>query len=127
MTQKTEHFKKLLQKELKLLETELKTVGQINPDNKKDWEATPPAKDADLAEKEEVAERIEAYEGNTAVLKQLEIKYNEVKGALANIEKGTYGYCTVCKKEIEDDRLTANPAAKTCKGFFLEIKIVFFL
>ena len=116
MTKNTEHFKKLLQKEAKLLEKELKTVGHINPDNSKDWEATPPSKDADLAEKEEVAERIEAYEGNTAVLKQLEIKYNEVKKALLNIENGTYGYCTVCKKEIEDDRLTANPAAKTCKA-----------
>jgi len=116
MIQNIEKFQKLLQKEKKLLEKELETVGHINPENPKDWEATPPVKDADLAEKEEVAERIEAYEDNSAILKQLEIKYNEVKGALARIKDGTFGYCIVCKKEIENDRLTANPAAKTCKS-----------
>ena len=116
MIHKTEQFKKQLQNELKLLEKELKTVGQINPSNPKDWEATPPAQDTELAEKEEVAERIEAYEGNTAILKQLEIKYNEVKSALKRLEDGVYGKCTVCKKDIEDDRLVANPAATTCKS-----------
>ena len=116
MIQNIENFKKLLQKEKKLLEKELETVGQINPENSKDWEATPPAKDADLAEKEEVAERIEAYEDNTAILKQLEIKYNEVKDALLRVKNGTFGHCMVCKKEIENDRLVANPAAKTCKS-----------
>ena len=45
MTQNTEHYKKLLEKELKLLEKDLKTVGRINPDNPKDWEATPPETD----------------------------------------------------------------------------------
>ena len=115
MIKNIEQFKKLLQKEVKLLEKELKTVGQINPENSKDWQATPPAKDADLAEKEEVAERIDEYENNTAILKQLETRYNNVKDALEAIKNGTYGYCIVCKKEIENDRLVANPAAKTCK------------
>ena len=115
MIKNTEYFKKTLEKELKLLEKELKTVGRINPDDPKDWEATPPTKDADLAEKEEVAERIDEYENNTAILKQLEVKYNQVKDALDRVKSGTYGYCVVCKKEIENDKLTANPATKTCK------------
>ncbi len=116
MTQKTEHYKKLLENELKELEKDLKTVGRINPDNPKDWQAVP--SDADVtvgAEKEEVAEKIESFESDTAVLKQLEIKYNEVKEALNRTHDGTFGYCIICKKEIEDDRLEANPAAKTCK------------
>ena len=67
------------------------------------------------AEPEEIAEKMESYEENTAVLKQLEIKYNEVKEALARTYNGTFGHCINCKKEIEDDRLSANPSAKTCK------------
>jgi DnaK suppressor protein len=115
MTHNTEHYKKLLEKELQLLEKDLKTLGRINPDNPKDWQTTPPESVINVAEPEELAEQTEAYENNTAVLKQLEIKYNEVKEALTRIQNNTFGHCLVCNKEIEDDRLEANPAAKTCK------------
>ena len=116
MTHNTEHFKKALEKELKNLEKDLRTLGRINPDNPKDWQATPPEKVANIAEKEEIAEQTEEYESNTAVLKELEIKYNEVKEALERVYANKFGLCTVCGKEIEDDRLEANPAAKTCKA-----------
>src|ERR1035437_7325472 len=115
MTHNTEHYKKLLERELKELEKDLKSLGRQNPENPRDWEATPPETVANIADKEEIAEQTEAYESNTAVLKELEIKYNEVKEALVRAHDGTFGYCIVCKKEIEDDRLEANPAAKTCK------------
>ena len=112
----TEHYKIVLEKELKLLEKELKSVGRVNPENPKDWEAMPPETSAEVgAEKEELAEKMDEYEGNTAILKQLEIKYNEVKEALARTYDGTFGHCDVCKKPIEEDRLSANPSAKTCK------------
>lgn len=116
MTHNTEHYKILLEKELKNLERDLKTLGRLNPENPKDWEAIPPEKVANIAEKEEIAEQTEVYESNTAVLKELEIKYNETKEALTRAYNGTFGLCTVCEKEIEDDRLEANPAAKTCKA-----------
>jgi RNA polymerase-binding transcription factor DksA len=58
---------------------------------------------------------MEEYEENTAVLKNLEIKYNEIKKTLQKIEDGKYGVCEVCGKLIEEDRLEANQAAKTCK------------
>ena len=116
MINNTEHYKKLLEKELKLLETDLKTIGRINPENPKDWEAIPPETDVTVgAEKEEIAEKIESFESDTAVLKQLEIKYNEVKEALERTYNNTFGHCIVCHKEIEEDRLAANPSAKTCK------------
>lgn len=115
MTNNTEHYKKRLEAELNLLEKDLKTIGRINPDNPKDWEAVPPKTGTMSAEPEELAEKIESYESDTAVLKQLEIKYNEVKEALARTYDGTFGHCNVCNKEIENDRLEANPAAKTCK------------
>lgn len=115
MATDTHRFKDALTKELKTLEAELLTVGRINPDNPKDWEATPMPLNVDRADSSEVAENIDEFEENTAILKQLEIRYNEVKDALKRIEDGTFGLCSVCKKEIEAGRLDANPAATTCK------------
>ncbi|MFA6050470.1 MAG: TraR/DksA C4-type zinc finger protein [Candidatus Paceibacterota bacterium] len=113
-TESLEHFKTKLLNEKTLLEKELKTVGRINPDNPDDWEAKPQSRDIDQAERNEVADRVEGFETNTAILNTLEIKFNEVKDALERIENGTYGICSVCGKEIEEERLEANPAATTC-------------
>ena len=109
-----EHYKKLLQSEKENLEKELATVGRKNPDNSGDWEATEPAEGIDRADEDEVAEGIGEYENNTAILKQLEIRLNEIKNALAAIKTGTYGKCKICNKVIEPARLEANPAAVTC-------------
>ncbi len=38
----------------------------------------------------------------------------EVEDALARIEDGTYGTCTVCGKEIPEERLEAVPWTKLC-------------
>ncbi len=110
-----EHFKELLTKECTLLESELGTLGRKNPDKAGDWETI--RKDGDdKAEEGDVAEEIEEYENNNAILGQLEIKLRDVKSALSKIEKGNYGLCEVCGKEIEMDRLEADPSAKTCKA-----------
>ncbi|OHA33679.1 MAG: hypothetical protein A2928_02950 [Candidatus Taylorbacteria bacterium RIFCSPLOWO2_01_FULL_45_15b] len=108
------HYKKLLEDELRTLESELKTVGRINPDNPKDWEPTPAKMDTDSADQNEVADTIEEFEENAAILKQLEIRFNEVKEGLVRIESGNYGVCKHCGKIIETGRLEANPAASTC-------------
>ncbi|OHB04760.1 MAG: hypothetical protein A3B14_03850 [Candidatus Zambryskibacteria bacterium RIFCSPLOWO2_01_FULL_45_21] len=113
--QELKYFKERLETELSLLEKELGTVGRINPANPKDWEAVPAVMDAMPADENEVADTIEEYESNTAILKQLETRYNEVKRALAKIDNGKYGICEISGKMIERDRLEANPAARTCK------------
>lgn len=110
----TEYFKKRLEKELTTLETELKSVGHVNPDNPKDWEPTSGDVDVNASDAADIADNIESYESNTAILKQLEVQYNDVKRALDKIKKGTYGICEVSGKPIEKERLEANPAARTC-------------
>ncbi len=112
---KKTHFKKKLESELALLESELKTVGRINPSNPNDWEPVPPNADIDSADRNIVADEIEDYENNTAILKDLEIRFNEVKNALQRIESNTYGICEISGEPIEEERLEANPAARTCK------------
>lgn len=107
--------KQKLEAEKKLLEKELSTVGRVNPENPADWEAKGSNFDTLNADENEVADTIEEYEANTAILKQLETRYNEVKSALLRIEEGSYGICSVCGKPIEQARLAANPAATTCQ------------
>ena len=109
-----EHYKEKLEEEFAVVEKELQSVGRINPSNPNDWEAVP--RDGEILEsdEQEVADKLEGFEENTGVLKELEIRYNEIKGALQRIGDGTYGICSVGKEPIEKARLEANPAATTC-------------
>jgi RNA polymerase-binding transcription factor DksA len=109
------YFKDKLEEDLVLIEKELNEVGRKNPDNKNDWEAEPADMNTDSADPNETADNIEEFEGNTAVLKELEARSNDIKDALAKIEGGTYGICEISDEPIEEERLIANPAARTCK------------
>lgn len=115
MTIDIEHFKKKLETEKQELEAELQKVGRKNPDNPSDWEATPPDRDVSQADENTVADSISEYEGASAIVNLLEARYKDVKSGLDKIKHNVYGICQVCKKEIEPDRLEANPAARTCK------------
>lgn len=110
----TTHFKKKLEEELVTLEGELTSVGQKNPDNLKDWEAKPADLNALSSDESELADTQEEFEGNTAILKRLEVRFNDVKKALEKIGNGTYGICETSGEPIETERLEANPAARTC-------------
>jgi len=111
----TQHFKDLLLKESETLEEQLASIGRKNPDDAEDWEAVATDLDEDNADEFDVAEDKENFDNNKAELDQLEIQLNEVKSALQRIEDGEYGKCEICDKGIEEDRLEANPSAKTCK------------
>lgn len=110
-----ETYKKELEGELEMLTKDLESVGRINPDNPKDWEATEgESAIAHPADPLDSAEENEEYEERTAILKQLEIRFNAVKDALQRIEDGTFGKCEVDGEDIEPERLEVNPAARTC-------------
>lgn len=111
-----QQFEARLQEEKTLLEKELATVGRKNPENPNDWQPIPTDMDTSHADENEVADTIEEFEDNTAILKQLEIRYNEVTRALEKIQSGTYGMCEISGEPIEMDRLEANPAARTSKA-----------
>ena len=112
-----ENFKNKLGEEKRTLEDDLKSVGRINPENPADWESTPANQDILKSDINELGDKFEGYEENTAILEPLEIRYNEVKNALAKINSGKgYGVCDVCGQPIEPERLEANPAAATCEA-----------
>jgi len=110
-------FKNLLLTEKEKLEGELSSIGRRNPENPDDWEATPSDAQTDSADLNDFADNIEDFETNTAILKQLEIQLKDVNDALNKIEGGNYGICEVSGQPIEEDRLEANPAARTCKAY----------
>lgn len=111
----TEYFKKRLEGEKDSLERELSQVARKNPGNPSDWEPIPAERDTSQADENTVADSIEDYESNSAIANTLEARYNDVRSGLDKIKHGTYGLCQICNKEIEIDRLEANPAARTCK------------
>lgn len=114
--EKISEFKNRLEKELSQVESELATVGVQNPKNPNDWEA----KELDMdvmnspADENEAADKMEEYTENRAINDELEINSNNIKRALEKIHDGTYGTCEICHSPIEEERLDANPAARTC-------------
>ncbi len=112
----TDKYKKALEAEKETLIAELQTVGRINPDNPKDWEPIPPENDGEFADQNDRGDSVEGFGDNSAILKQLEIRLNEVERALQKIKDGTYGICEISGEAIETDRLNANPAARTNKA-----------
>ena len=114
MTIDTNAFKKKLLEEKKLVEQELSTVARRNPKNPKDWEPVPSDRNGAPPDRDEATEKIESFEENTAIVRQLESRLGEVTAALERITNGSYGNCPACGKEIETARLEANSAAATC-------------
>lgn len=104
---------KLLEEKARL-EGELSGVGHKNPDITGDWEPSAPDLNNPPADPNDVADSIEAFEGNSAIEVELEASLLEVDSALAHIEAGTFGICRICGEKIEDARLDANPSAPTC-------------
>jgi DnaK suppressor protein len=108
-----QHFKNLLSEELSKLNSELETNGSKDESTGTAWSAVQ-NDDQDAADREEVAGNMEVFENKENIVSILETQKNEVVSALEKIEKGTYGICEIDGKEIEKERLEANPSAKTC-------------
>lgn len=117
---KIAHFKTKLEAEKTLLEEELGRLGTRNPANPNDWLPSKPAGEEFGADKNDNADIIEMEQENNASLNELEGRLNTVLRALEKIEAGTYGVCEVSGMDIEEDRLEANPAARTCKAHMAE-------
>jgi len=106
-----------LQEEKKLLEEELKSLGKLDKATG-DWEATPENEMSiqEVQDEADMADRAEDYEERSSKLSALESRLGDVNRALSLIENGGYGKCEACEEMIEEDRLEANPSARTCKS-----------
>lgn len=111
----TSKYESLLKAELGTLIEELQSVGIHNPDNPSDWVAVPSDMDLHEADPNVEADRAEEWNERRALVATLETRYNNLTRALKKIVDGSYGTCEICGNEIEEDRLDANPAARTDK------------
>lgn len=110
-----EHFKQKLEGEKTQLIKELESIGVRNPSFAEDWVPKADEMSVDQSDPNEASDKKESYVSNLGINAPLETRYNNVKDALERIEAGTYGTCNVCGKEIDTERLEANPAATTCR------------
>lgn len=116
----TQKYKTRLEEELNALTASLKGLGVNNPEVKEDW-IEKGDDDTASADLNEVADRTEEYDTRRAELANLENRWNDVRAALEKILSGNYGVCEVCGQMIEEDRLEANPSARTCKAHMEEV------
>lgn len=110
-----DYFKKILEKEKTKIENQLKRFAKKS--NKgDDWQPNPSseASNIQMAELGEVATAITQMETNLESEKVLESSLKEVNDALERIENGNYGICEKTGEIIKEERLKANPTAKTC-------------
>ncbi len=107
-------IKEKLEKERDTLLEELRDMGKLNPETG-EWEAIPAEAEFPETDQNNMADRFEDFEARSSMLKTLEPRLNNILRALKNLSKESFGKCEVCKKNIENDRLEANPAARTCK------------
>lgn len=109
--------KKILAKIKANLATEKKQVldDLKNISNNKDKNLKAHAKFPDFGDKpDENALEVGEYTTNLATEKVLKDSLRDIENALERIEKGTYGVCKYCHKEIGEKRLLARPVASAC-------------
>ncbi len=107
-------IKEKLEAERDVLVLEMRDMGKLNPETGK-WEATPEEMNYQNSDQNDMADRFEDFEARSSMIKVLEPRLKNILLALNGLGQNSFGLCEVCKKEIENDRMTANPAARTCK------------
>ncbi len=115
-TADTTKYKNLLETERDILVTQLNKVAFQDDENPTDWvpkRQSQNISDGEAVEEFELAEEIQVFENNTATVKELESRLNDVLDALKKIESGEYGIDEVNGEPISPERLDANPAART--------------
>ena len=94
------------------LERELSGFATKGPEVTGDWDTKyPRTPEGGL---EEAAGEVEEYSTNIHIEFNLENQLKEVNYALSRIEKGQYGMCENCKKEVSKERLLALAESRLC-------------
>ncbi|OQX01069.1 hypothetical protein BWK69_00080 [Candidatus Parcubacteria bacterium A4] len=119
MKKKIEEINKKLLEEKEKIEKEL---GNFADENKKvsgDWETRFPVSSGEVGDSamEVAADNVEEYATLLPIEETLETKLAEINLALKKIdkgEKGEYGICEKCGKNISPERLEIRPESRFC-------------
>ncbi len=112
LDQKTlDELKAMLLKEKEDLE---KNLGRIaKPINKEEGDYETSFEELGT-DKDDNATEVDQYSQNLSVENSLEKQLQDVLDALETMEKGTYGKCENCEKDVPLERLRVNPSARVC-------------
>jgi RNA polymerase-binding protein DksA len=106
-----EELKQKLLVEKKRLEKNLAPDEVKEPGVDREYQTKFPEIERD---EEENADEMEMYGSNLATDETLKTELQKINSALEAIEKGNYGICLNCQKEIPLERLEAYPQADIC-------------
>jgi len=107
-----DEFKTILESKKESITKELKTFAKKDDHPKGDWETIYPNRENGSMEEE--ADEVQEYDNMLPVEYSLELKLKDINLALEKIEKGEYGSCENCGKQIEEERLRVAPEARLC-------------
>jgi DnaK suppressor protein len=99
-----EYFRK------KLLEMEIEILDNIKSETSE--EENPFEIDGDLVDRAEAFNSASVNEGLSVTQKRV---IDEIRRAIQRIKDKTFGQCSVCATEIEEERLEVIPYADKCK------------
>lgn len=108
----TKDLEQALTQELVEVTVALKSIAVFD-EKSGDWSAVP-SQSANEPDSNDAADVAEDSIERQAEVSALETRYRNIQRALEKITNGSNPTCEICGKEIEPDRLTANPAARTC-------------
>lgn len=112
-----QQLKKELKREREEIIEELKTFAKEDENIEGDWESLYPdynQGDAGGEVIENEALEVEEYSSRLPIEHSLELKLKAINLALKKMEQGDYGICEKCDQSINQERLKAYPAARTC-------------
>lgn len=110
-------LKTQLEKEKMTIEEELKKFAKKDEKLKGDWDTLFPKWDGSevgSAALEKASDEVEEYSTLLPIEHSLELRLKNINLALEKIEKGRYGNCEKCGKEIDEKRLKISPEARFC-------------
>jgi RNA polymerase-binding transcription factor DksA len=105
-------MKARLEEEKTRLERDLLDIGRKDPKNPNHFETNYPESGSNSDD--DNAMEIAEYGDDLSLEAKLEKELRDTKKALEAIEKGTYGKCKYCGKEIDEKRLEARPTSSSC-------------
>ena len=109
-------LKEKLESQKATLEQELQRFAKKDDNLKGDWDTKFPKFEGSSGSQmlEDAAGEVEEYIAKLPVEHSLENRLKDIGRALEKIEKGNYGKCEKCKKDIPRERLEIVPEARFC-------------
>ena len=95
------------------LEKDLQSFATADENVKGDWDTRFPEFN-NGGNLEEAADEVVEYEAKLPIEHNLELRLRDINLALEKIDKGNYGICEKCGREIPMERLAIYPDARVC-------------